>query len=80
MFFLCPATASLGDLPSSITQEVSKMITECRGVILRKDQSVHSMFLPQACLCNKILLEMGCKDRWTCSYQHLVLTVQEALN
>lgn len=38
--------ANLGDLPSSITQsqkEVSKMVTESRGVILKKDHPVHAV-------------------------------------
>lgn len=41
------------------------MIIENRGVILKKDHSVHYMFLIllQACLCNTLLLEMGYGDR-----------------
>lgn len=63
----CPGTANLGDLSASITQsqDVSKMIIENRGVILKKDCSVHHMVLTQlqACLCNIILLEMGHRDK-----------------
>lgn len=63
----CPGTANLEGLSASITQsqDVSKMIIESRGVILKKDCSVHHMFLTQlqACLCSIILLEMGYIDK-----------------
>lgn len=82
-----PATANLGDLPAPITQsqDVSKMIIENERVILRKDHSVHHVFLTllQACLCNTILLEMGYRDgkmRYWDFFLSIPVTVQETLD
>lgn len=61
------------------------MIIENEGVILKKDHSVHHVFLTllPACLCNTILLEMGYRDRkmryWD-FFLSIAVTVQETLD